>query len=188
MNIECPRAIGSVLNSALPAAAQEAGIEKDGLEVKYCRNGQCNKISGHVKSGGETFPVSLELHLSGPRGGTTKSKHQFAFSEPAVCDIERQPSLIDFDVNAPERLLLFVACHLSGTGVAVSRAYLKFADGVDQRMIELYRPAEGASKASADVGPEQGPRGAILKVKRPEGDKKEDGIKTDKRGDAASSS
>jgi hypothetical protein len=27
-----------------------------------------------------------------------------------------------------------------------------------------------------------------LKVKRPEGDKKEDGIKTDKRGDAASSS
>ena len=81
MNIECPRAIGSVLNSALPAAAQEAGIEKDGLEVKYCRNGQCNKISGHVKSGGETFPVSLELHLSGPRGGTTKSKHQFRSEE-----------------------------------------------------------------------------------------------------------
>jgi hypothetical protein len=55
-------------------------------------------------------------------------------------------------------------------------------------MIEMHRRAEGAPKASADIGPEQGPRGATLKVKRPEGDKKEDGIKTDKRGDAASSS
>jgi len=65
---------------------------------------------------------------------------------------------------------------------------VEFAGGVGQGMMECDRAEGGVCKASAEVGPEQGPGGAIVRGKRPEGDKKEDGIKANKRGEAASSS
>ncbi|AXT35618.1 hypothetical protein D1820_11885 [Phaeobacter sp. LSS9] len=188
VDIGCPRAVGSALNCALPSAALAADLDGHGLEVTYCRSGQCNKLTGEIQISGQTFKVSLELHLSGPRGGTTKKKHQFAKSDVSVCDIEQQPLLIDYDVEAPDRLLFFVACHLSGTGVSVARACFKFADGIDQRMLEIHRPVEKTVAATEDRGPDEGPLGTIMKVKKPEGEKKEDGIETNKRGDAASSS
>ncbi|KEJ91073.1 hypothetical protein [Sulfitobacter donghicola] len=188
VDISCPRAVGSVLNCALPSASLAAGLGDQDLEVTYCRNGQCNKLSGEIEIAGSTYKVSLELHLSGPRGGTTKKKHQFAKSDVAVCDIEQQPLLLEYDVEAPDRLLFFIACHLSGTGVSIARAYFKFADGVDQRMLEIHRPDALPMAAPKQAGPDEGPLGTIMKVRKPEGEKKEDGIKTNKRGDAASSS
>ncbi|WP_394198889.1 hypothetical protein [Litoreibacter albidus] len=187
-DISCPRAVGSALNCALPDAAIAANLDGSGLEVTYCRNGQCNKLSGEFLVSGIAYKVSLELHLSGPRGGTAKKKHQFAKCDVTVCDIEQQPSLIEYDVEAPSRLLFFIACHLSATCVSIARAYFKFADGVDQRMLEIHRPTEALSATEIGTGLDLGPSGSTLKIKKPQGEKKEDGIETNQRGDAASSS
>ena len=112
-----------------------------------------------------------------------KKRYQFALSKPAACDIEREPSLFQIDMDAPGSLLLFVACHLDGTCMSISRAYLKFADGVDQHMIEMHRPVWEEPKVSSDNGPEQDLRGTTLKVKKSTGGKKD--VKTNKPGNAA---
>ena len=54
VNIECRRAMGSVLNSALPAAAIESRLEDKGFQIKYYSKGRCNKISGYVTIEGKT--------------------------------------------------------------------------------------------------------------------------------------
>lgn len=177
------RAVGSVLNCALTDAAAAANLDGEGLAVAYCPNGQSNKITGSIALSDEDHEVSFEMHLCGPRGGTSKSSHQFA-----GYDIEREPTFPGFEVEAPPSLLLFIACFLSGTGVRFERAFLKFADGVDQRKIEIFRDAHSAEGGADKGDPAEGPKGPTLKVKKLEGEKEENGSKTDKRGDAASSS
>lgn len=177
------RAVGSVLNCALPDAATAAGLDGEGLAVAYCQNGQSNKVTGTIALSGEDHDVSFEMHLCGPRGGTSKSSHQFA-----GYDIESEPTFPGFEVEAPPSLLLFIAAFLSGTGVRFERAFLKFADGVDQRKIEILRDAHPGVAGAAAGGPAEGPEGAKLKVKKPEGEKEHNGSETYQRGDAASSS
>jgi len=177
------RAVGSVLNCALPDAATAAGFGNEGLEVAYCQNGQSNKVTGTIALSGEDHEVSFEMHLCGPRGGTSKSSHQFA-----GYDIESEPNFPGFEVEAPPSLLLFIACFLSGTRVRFERAFLKFADGVDQRKIEIFRDMRPGVAGVADGGPAELPEGAKLKLKKTEGNKEQDGGETYQRGDAASSS
>lgn len=177
------RAVGSVLNSALPDAADAAGFTDHGLEVVHCRNGQSNKVAGTITLGDEDHQVSFELHLCGPRGGTSKMAHQFA-----GYDIEQEPTFPGFELDAPPDMLLFIACHLSGTGMTITRAYLKFADGVDQRKIEIHRDISTTTAGVIADAPVEGPAGAKLTIKKPKGDQEQDGGKADKRGDAASSS
>lgn len=177
------RAVGSVLNSALPDAANTASVADHGLEVAHCRNGQSNKVAGTITLDGDDYRISFELHLCGPRGGTSKAAHQFA-----GYDIEQEPTFPGFKLEAPPDMLLFVACHLSGTGATIERAYLKFADGVDQRKIEIHRDIPTAMASAAVDAPVEGPAGAKLTIKKPMGDQEQDGSKADKRGDAASSS
>lgn len=177
------RAVGSVLNSALSDAAVAAHLSDHGLEVTYVRDGQSNKMTGSLELMGKEHPVSFELHLSGPRGGTSKAAHQFAGR-----DIEREPSFPGFEVEAPTDLLFFIACHLSGTGASVERAFLKFADGVDQRMIEIHRTAPPMAADATEIAPVDGPTGARFTVKKPKGEETENGSTSDKRGDAALSS
>lgn len=177
------RAVGSVLNCALPDAAIAAGFDDEGLAVAYCQNGQSNKVTGTITLSGEDHDVSFEMHLCGPRGGTSKSSHQFA-----GYDIESEPTFPGFEVEAPRSMLLFIACFLSGTGVRFERAFLKFADGVDQRKVEIFRDVHPGAAGVATGGPAEGPEGAKLKVKKPEGEKEQNGSETYQRGDAASSS
>lgn len=177
------RAVGSVLNSALPDAAIAAGLADYGLEVVHCKDGQSNKVSGSLLVDGSEYTTSFELHLSGPRGGTSKAAHQFA-----GYDIESEPTFPGFEVEAPADLLFFVACHLSGAGVSVDRAHLKFADNIDQRKIEIHRDVPPMAAVALYAGPVDGPAGAKLRLKTIEGEKTQDGSKADKRGDAASSS
>jgi hypothetical protein len=174
-----PRAVGSVLNSALPEAAVAADLLNHGLEVTYFRDGQSNKVSGTI----EDKQISFELHLCGPHGGTSKASHQFAGQ-----DIEREPSLPGFVAEAPAGLLFFIGLHLSGTGAAVARAFLKFADGVDQRMIEIHRATQTASDEIVAHMPAEEPAGTKLTIKKPKGEQTENGSTTDQRGDAAPSS
>lgn len=174
------RAVGSVLNSALGSAADASGIGEYQLEVAYCRNGQSNKITGAIALKGEEHTVSFELHLCGPRGGTSKSSHQFA-----GYDIEQEPSFPGFEVEAPPSLLFFIACFLSGTGVRFEKVFLKFADGVDQNKIELYRGAQHSGVSDPKIGPAEGPAGAKLTIKKIEGEKEQNGSEAHKRRDAA---
>lgn len=183
VNLSDPRAIGSVLNSALSDAAVAAKISDHGLEVAYCENGQSNKLTGHLTIEGKKYSVSLELHLAGPRGGTSKKAHQFA-----AYDIEGEPTFPGFEIEAPSDLLFFVACHLSGTGASISSAFIKFADKIDQRKIEIHRDIPPMTAGIAETGPVDGPSGTKMTLKKPKGEESGNGSKTDKRGDAASSS
>lgn len=183
INLSDSRAVGSVLNSALSDAAIAAQLSDYGLSVRYFRDGQSNKITGSLQLAGKEHPVSFELHLSGPRGGTSKMAHQFV-----DWDVERAPSLPGFEIEAPAGLLLFIACHLSGAGARVAQAFLKFADGIDQRKIEIHRVAPPETAAVVEAAPMEGPSGAKLRIKKPRGDQIENGSSTDKRRDAASSS
>lgn len=178
-----PRATGSVLNGALADAAAAASLSDHGLSVDYCENGQSNKITGTLLIEGKNYTVCFELHLAGPRGGTSKAAHQFA-----AYDIEREPTLPGFEVEAPSDLLFFIACHLSGTGASVARAYLKFADKVDQRKIEIHRESASEATGVAEPAPVDGPSGTKVTLKKARGDEFKHGSETDKRGDAASSS
>lgn len=178
-----PRATGSVLNGALPGAAAAVNLSDHGLVINYCENGQSNKITGALGIEGKEFTVSFELHLAGPRGGTSKAAHQFA-----AYDIESEPTLPGFEVEAPSDLLFFIACHLSGTGASVSRAYLKFADKIDQRKIEIHRELPSEAAGMMEPAPVDGPLGTKVSLKKGRGDEFKHGSETDKRGDAASSS
>lgn len=178
-----PRATGSVLNGALTDAAAAAKLSDHGLAINYCENGQSNKITGDLEIDGKDFTVCFELHLAGPRGGTSKAAHQFA-----AYDIESEPTLPGFEVEAPSDLLFFIACHLSGTGASVARAFLKFADKVDQRKIEIHRELPAEATGVAEPAPIDGPSGTKMTLKKGRGDESKHGGKTDKRGDAASSS
>lgn len=179
------RAVGSVLNCALPEAAAE--FSRHGLEIAHFNDGKSNKIAGSIEVDGVERPVNIELHLSGPKGGTSKSMHQLAgcVIEPG-CDIDREPSLPGLVIDAPPDLLFFLACHLSPTGVSVARSFFKFADGVDQRMIELHRPVSTNKAGNASDPSVHEPKGAKLRIKKPKGEKEENGSATNKRGDAAS--
>jgi hypothetical protein len=189
VDITDPRGVGSVLNGALRDAATEAGLAMHDMEVVHVTDGRSNKVITRLVHEGVEHEVSFELHLCGPRGGTSKPTHQNAGCDVAVCDIEEQPSLIAYDVTAPKRLLFFLACFLSGTGVKVAKAFIRFADGVDKRMIEIHRPAKSAAATATEDGPvADGPVGSKLKIKKPMGEQDENGSNTNKRGDAASSS
>lgn len=177
------RAVGSTLNAALANAADAASISDHGLEINYCRNGQSNKMSGSIQVGGDAYKVSLELHLCGPQGGTSKSAHQFA-----GYDVESEPTFPGFEVEAPPDILLFVACHLAPTGASISRAFLKFADGMDQRKIEIHRHSTDSAIGFVAESPVDGPAGAKITLKKPKGEEEQDGSKTAKRRHAASRS
>ena len=181
------RAIGSVLNSSLPDAAEAAGLSGQELYVAYFENGQSNKVVGTITFAGRDYSASLELHLCGPLGGTSKAAHQFA-----GYDIEQEPTFPGFELEAPPDLLFFIACHLTGTGVSFAKAYLKFADGIDQRKVELHRDvlidSAGSARNASTEASAAGPAGSKLTVKKPQRDQERDGSKADKRGNAASSS
>lgn len=173
------RAVGSVINSALSEAALAADLPDAGLDVVYVRDGRSNKINAFL----EGKKVSFELHLCGPRGGTTKSSHQFAGH-----DIEREPSLPGFVIETSAELLFFIGLHLTGTGTSIARAYFKFADGVDQRMIEIHRASPMSLPSTVDGKPMDGPSGTKMTIKKTKGEQTENGSTTDQRGDAAPSS
>ncbi|WP_432256042.1 hypothetical protein [Limimaricola sp. AA108-03] len=185
MDLVNSRAIGSVLNGALPAAAAAVELEDRGLEVSYVKDGHCNKLSGTITFEGEERNVSFELHLSGPKGGTSKSSHQYAKCDFQVCDIEEQSSLFPYDVEAPKDLLFFVACHLSGTGASIARAFIKFADGIDQRMLETHRPLTDARIEREATTKTDQRVGAKLKLKESKRKEKENGSTTNQWRDAA---
>lgn len=189
VDITDPRGVGSVLNGALRDAATEAGLATHDMDVVHVADGRSNKVIARLIHEGVEHDVSFELHLCGPRGGTSKSTHQNASCDFTVCDIEEQPSLIHYDVPAPNQLLFFLACFLSGTGVKVAKAFIRFADGVDKRMIEIHRPAKSAAESGKSEDPVvDGPVGSKLTIKKPMGEQDKNGSKTDKRGNAASSS
>lgn len=179
-----PTAIGSALHSALPQAFKEAELSKWGLDVQLCKTGPCYKIIGRMTAGAEMHDISIELHYAGPQGGTSKTRHQFANA-----DVDEAPWFPGFDLVAPETLLCFLAYYLDGAKVRVDKLFLIFADGIDRKRVQLYRPAASASKPIAAPVPLASPSGAKLKIKgKARGDSSEHVSKTDKRGDAASSS
>lgn len=180
------RSNGSVLNSALESAAISADLESVGLAVAHYRRGDSNKLSGSVELEDGQHDVSFELHLCGPKGGTSKASHQLAGydieSEPAL------PGLPGLEMETASPILLYLACHLAPTGASVARAFFKFADGTDQRKIEIHRSTPVTTTGSIRSDAVEGAAGTKLRFKKLKGEEVQDGSKTAKRGDAASSS
>lgn len=171
------------MNAALAGAALAANLSSDELEVIHCRSGQSRKLVGTMHLDGEAYSVVFELHQCGPEGGTSKAEHEYAGDV-----IEDEPPLPGFEEEAPEALLLFVACHLSAARTKIARAFLKFADGVDKKRIEIFRDAQPAASAGSVVSPAGEPEGSKLSLVNSGKEREKNGGKTDKRGDAASSS
>lgn len=183
VNMADQRMIGSLLNNALSSAAETADLSRYGVEVAPVASGQSNKLFVNVECDGNLQRASLEVHLCGPRGGTSKQEHQFA---RCSVDIEREPHLPGFVIEAPTSILLFVSCHVIGT--TIEAVFLKFADGEDRAQLQLHRPVpvvDIVPGVGAAVGE---PAGAKLKIKRAKRDQTENGGTIDKRKDAASSS
>lgn len=181
-NSSDPASVGNTLHGALEAAAIAAGVDENGLSVVWHREGPCFKLEGLVGKGATSRRFSAELHLSGPKGGTGKSKHQFA-----SVGSEDQPELPGMETDAPEMLLIFLGYHLSASATKVSRLFAIYADGVDRKKVELIRPANVKTGGDVSRGADTGPDiGAKLSLKgRVSGEKETNGLENTKRSDAA---
>jgi len=178
------RAAGSIINAALTNAALKCDLSKLGLTSTYNDNGQSRKLHGNIIISGKEIPVCLELHLCAFNGRTTKSKHQYA-----SYDVEQEPKFSGFEERAPSSILLFVAYHLAPTMQSISRAYLKFADGLGSQKIEILRSAasiySGKDTEPAVSATTIGPRISVKQKKKGE---EENGSAPGERRNAASRS
>ena len=176
-------AVGAAVHSALPSACRLLPEGRSKLSCAQYEIGPSNKLTAKVQVQGTPRRVSIELHNSGPRGGTSKAKHQFA--EP---DIENEPGLPGLDIEAPADILLFLAYSLTPTKASVDRLHLMFADGIDRKKITLHRPADLQSEGDLAAPADTGTRGTTVKVKAPDpGERDSHAWPPTKRGDAPSS-
>jgi hypothetical protein len=178
-------AIGAVIHSALPNATERAKLQDMGLICKQYKNGPSNKLVGNIEINGKLSNVNIELHYCGPQGKTSKVKHQFAER-----DIEREPELPGFSIDAPEDLLLFLGYNLGPSRTKIEKLFLIFADSVDRSQIELHR-LNGTGELAPIAAPVSpvAPTGTKIKIRATGlGEKRDDASATDKRRDAASSS
>lgn len=157
-----PTAVGSALHSALPSAFENCGIGKYGFVLQHCSKGPCYKIIADIKYEDSVKKVNMELHCSGPKGGTSKSTHQFINR-----DIDEFPEFPGFDSEVSECLLFFIGYHLDGIKTSIRSLYLIFADGVDRKSIMLHRPlADELQGKGISPSLPSGPVGTKLKPKR----------------------
>lgn len=176
VNVSDSRAVGSMLNCALKSAVAECVSVEDDLSVQYFKKGHSYKLSGAVEVDQRVVGVSFELHLCDPLGGTSKPSHQFA-----EFDVEAQPTFPGFEVDAPEDLLLFIACNLSVTGSRFTKAYFKYADGIDRRQIEIHRTHESVITPIAEEIPVREAVRSTITLKKKAGAKENDGSEADQR-------
>lgn len=176
-------AIGAAIHSALPSACRSIQDASSILSCEQYIVGPSNKLVAKVPIQDTPRRVSVELHHSGPRGGTSKAKHQFAEQ-----DIENEPGLPGLDIEAPADILLFLSYSLTPTRASVDRVYLMFADGIDRKKIALHRPADLQGARDTATPADAGVRGTAVKVKAPApGERDSHAWPSTKRGDAPSS-
>lgn len=182
-NADDDRAVGSAVHSTLGSAAAAARLEDAGLKVSFHKVGLAYKIDGLVPIGGVDRDINLEMHLAGPRGGTTKSHHQFC---PDDAEAEQDPLFADEEL--PQTLLFFLAYHLSGARTRVERLFIVWADNRGTEKIEL-RQNESDTVETDDVKPKVPPPDLRPVLVR-KGENKDAGNAggQNKRGDAASGS
>src|SRR3546814_2099478 len=90
-------AIGAAVHSALTSAFNSVQADCKHFSCVRYDSGPSNKLIFSVPLSGTLRRVSAELHYCGPRGGTSKAKHQFAET-----DIEAEPELPSFHTEAPQ--------------------------------------------------------------------------------------
>lgn len=175
------RAVGSAVHSTLPLAAAAAGMAAAGFEVALHNVGPAYKITGSVLVEGVARDINLEVHLAGPKGGTSKSGHQFSAD-----DSEELPLFEDEEL--PETMLFFMGYHLTGARTAVERLFIVWADNRGTEKIELRQNESGAAGAGDDKQEAPQPDMKPVLVRKDKNKDAKDVGGQDKRGDAASGS
>lgn len=176
-------AIGAAVHSSLPSALHSIGLNEAQVSCVRYENGPSNKLIVAVPIEGVLRRVSVELHYCGPRGGTSKAKHQFAEH-----DVETEPELPNFHVEAPQDLLVFLSYSLTPTRTTVDKLFLMFADGIDRKKIQLHRLSVSENKMPSVAVERTGPRGTAVKARyRGKGEERDNVRAPTKRGDAAPS-
>ena len=178
-----PSALGSAIHSALPSAVAAARLRDVGWEIKTALAGPGNKLVCKGPSDSPMRDVAIEVHLSGPRGGVGKSKHQYAAA--AECASGYLPG---FEIEAPASGLMFLGLYPDAAFTRISAAYLMYADGVDRRCVELDLRREDAAGERKDSEPAvaKSVPGSKVKVKETAREKR-DARSKNKRGDGSSS-
>lgn len=187
-----PAAVGAAIHSALPSAALAASLERFGLGAETFDVGPAKKVEGRIDIGGIERHVSLELHYAGPQGGTRKGRHQHAHVEG-----EAAPAFPGFELDAPQKVLLFLAYHLAPSKVRIEKMYLSFADGVDRLKTQVPRP-EPAILDTPEIAPVPAikipsldpvpvTKGTVVKAKKARNGVEDDAGQKSKRGDGSSS-
>src|SRR3546814_379113 len=171
-------AIGAAVHSALASAFNSVQADCKHFSCVRYDSGPSNKLIFSVPLSGTLRRVSAELHYCGPRGGTSKAKHQFAET-----DIEAEPELPSFHTEAPQDLLMFLSYSLTPARTKVDKLFLMFADGIDRKKIELHRPSVAETETPAAAVAATGQRGTAVKAKG----ESRDARQPTKRGDAAPS-
>ncbi len=175
-------ALGSAIHSSLPSAVAAAELRELGWEIRTAPSGPGNKLICRGPVGSPMRDVVLEVHLAGPRGGVSKSKHQFASAAGAASGY-----LPGFEIEVPESGLMFLGLYPDAAFTRISAAYLMYADGVDRRCIalKLDRDAVAGERKASEPAPEKGVPGTKIKVKTTAREKRDAGSE-DKRGDGSS--
>lgn len=178
-----PSALGSAIHSSLPSAVASARLRELGWDIKTVAAGPGNKLICKGPSDSPMRDVIIEVHLSGPRGGVGKSKHQFASAADGTSGY-----LPGFEVEAPASGLMFLGLYPDAAFTRISAAYLMYADGGDRQCIKLdlrRDDAAGERKGSEPAVAKKVP-GSKVKVKKAAREKRDAGSKA-KRGDGSSS-
>ena len=174
-------AIGSIIHASLEGAALDSDLHEYGLELAHYRKGPARKVTGQIAVLGVDYRINAEFHIGGPKGGTSKSAHQFA---PDECFT---PDLFGLDKEQDETLL-FIVYFLNEARSQIDRLFIVFADGVGREKIELRRiESAGAMDDDGFVEPHQTNDGVRLNIKSSVGERKND-EREDKREDASTGS
>jgi hypothetical protein len=178
-----PSTLGSAIHSALPSAIVAAHLHDLGWDIKTAV-GPGNKLICKAPGDGALREAVIEVHLAGPRGGVSKSRHQFA-----AAAAEGTPGYLPgFEIEAPASALMFLGLYPDAAFTRISAAYLMYADGVDKRCVKLELPrgvATGEHKDSELVEAKKLPSSKV-KIKETAPEKRDAGSKN-KRGDGSSS-
>jgi len=176
-----PSALGSAIHSALPSAVGAAGLRDLGWDITTAPAGPGNKLVCKGPADGPIRDVVIEVHLSGPRGGVSKSKHQFAAATSS------SGYLPGFEVAAPASALMFLGLYPDAAFTRISDAYLMYADGGERQCIklDLRRDAAPDARKGSEPAVQKKVPGSKLKVKKTAREKRDAGPKN-KRGDGSS--
>lgn len=170
-------ALGSNIHAALHNSGLVAKLQEHGFSIRTHRQGPANKVVGSVNIEGFDRAVSIELHLSGPRGGVRKQTHQEAVNRAD------QTFMMFDDIGLPESFLMHLGLFVDITCTRVVDAFLMYADEVDRQCVKLDL-AITKKAAERHDNEEQVAAAPKSKIRFKESAKKTQDVPKKKQGDA----